>query len=41
MTTNAKRTQADKDFRLFMTLCIACFYLFCFAVSAIDCMIIA
>lgn len=41
MTTNTKRTQADKDFRAFMTVCVSCFFLFCHAVSAIDCMIIA
>lgn len=41
MTTNKQQTRADKDWNIFMTACISCFFLFCYAVSAIDCMIIA
>lgn len=41
MTTNAKRTQADKDFCVFMTVCIAGMFLMHLAVSIIDSAIIA
>lgn len=41
MTTNKQQTRADKEWNIFMSVCISCFFLFCYIISAIDCMIIA